>query len=94
MIDLQSFHRTVGITHSCLVAVSVYGTDSRSILDAVKVLGKNSSPHPAVVTINVATITDEELSNLHGAGVRGVRMNLHTRGDAIDQEAVHRALRR
>lgn len=88
VIDLQSLHRTIGITHSCLVAVSVYGTDSRSILDAVKVLGKSSSPHRAVVTIDVTTITDKELSNLHGAGVHGVRMKLHTRGDAIDREAV------
>ena len=86
--DLQSFHQSIGITHSCLVAVSVYGTDSRSILNALKVLGKDSSPHRAVVTIDPSSITDDELAHLHDAGVRGVRMNLQTTGDAFDRQAV------
>ncbi|KAH8178378.1 amidohydrolase domain-containing protein [Sarocladium implicatum] len=86
--DLQSFHREIGITHSCLVAVSVHGTDHRSILHALKVLGNESSPHRAVVTIDATKVSDEELSALHDAGVRGVRMNLHTRGDAVDRQAV------
>jgi predicted TIM-barrel fold metal-dependent hydrolase len=41
-----------------------------------------------VVTIDGTKVTDEELSALHDAGVRGVRMNLHTRGDAVDRRAV------
>lgn len=88
--DLQAFHESLGISRCCLVAVSVYGTDSRSIINALKVLNESNSPHRAVVSINVAFVSDKELSELHDAGVRGVRMNLHTTGDAIDKNMLRR----
>ena len=71
------------IAHVCLVAITVYGTDNRSILHALtrlKGMGR------AVVCIDPDTVTDSELSSMHALGVRGVRLTLRTRGEKLDQE--------
>ncbi|KAE8153536.1 hypothetical protein BDV25DRAFT_136829 [Aspergillus avenaceus] len=83
--SLQAFHRRVGIDHACLIAFSVYHTDHSSILDALSQLkGKGR----AVGCIDPKTITDDELQQLHRAGVRGIRLNMRTRGDPLNKAAV------
>lgn len=86
--DLRSFHNKLGISHPCLVAVSVYHTDSDSILSALSQLGDQGR---AVACIDPETISDSHLVILHRAGIRGVRLNLRTRGDALDEVAVRAA---
>ena len=54
---------------------SVYGTDNRAMLAALK-----SNPHQfrgvAVISSDPKEVSDQELSDLHAAGVRGLRCNI------------------
>lgn len=88
LASLQNFHQIHGIEHACLVAFSVYHTDYTSILDALSRLdGKGR----AVACIDPTTITKSELAMLHTAGVRGIRINMRTRGDVLDLTALKAA---
>lgn len=75
----------MGIENVCLVAVSVYGHDNRSIFDAMRNLSSDSR---AVVSFDPYTITEQELEKMHAAGVRGVRINLKTTAEAPSEEAL------
>ena len=86
--DLQQFHDRLGIAHPCLVAVSVYHTDSKPILYALQQIEDQGR---AVACIDPETTSDEQLQILHNAGIRGVRLNLKTRDDALNLEAVRSA---
>lgn len=81
MNDLLRFQSTQGVAHSCIVAFSVYKNDNSSILDALLRLGGRGR---AVACIDPETVTEEELCQLHEAGVRGVRINLKTTCTRID----------
>lgn len=71
--DLLKFENELGIDHICLVAISVYGTDNRLLLQSLRQLqGKGR----AVVSIDPETISDRELDEMHALGVRGIRINL------------------
>jgi predicted TIM-barrel fold metal-dependent hydrolase len=63
--------RTIGCDRAVLVQPSVYGTDNRCMVDALKG-GAFDFRGVAVVDANVP---DAELQSLHEAGVRGVRIN-------------------
>ena len=86
--SLLAFHQKLGIAHACIIAFSVYHTDSSSILDALSHLGGKGR---AVACIDPETATDQELQTLHLAGVRGIRLNLRTRSDAFNGAAVRSA---
>jgi predicted TIM-barrel fold metal-dependent hydrolase len=89
--DLLDFEAENGIAHVCLIAFSVYGTDNRSILDALtRLKGKGR----AVVAIDPDTISYAELNDMHKLGVRGVRMNLHTTSVKPDYESFVKTLRK
>jgi predicted TIM-barrel fold metal-dependent hydrolase len=62
----------MGIAHYVLVQPSVYGTDNRVLLDALRASGGR---HRGVVVIG-PDVGDSELDAMHEAGVRGVRFNL------------------
>jgi len=81
--DLLTFERSLGADHVCLVCMSVYGNDNRSLLDA---LARLKGRGRGVVSIDPATITDEELDLMHQHGVRGVRLNLKTTNKTLDKE--------
>ena len=76
LLDLVRFQASQGISHVCLVALSVYHTDNSSILEALASLKGRGR---AVACIDADTTTNDELERLHAAGVRGVRLNLKTR---------------
>jgi predicted TIM-barrel fold metal-dependent hydrolase len=78
---LDALHRRLGIERVVLVQPSVYGTDNRRLLDGLAALGSSAC---AVAVIDDAT-TDADLTRMHAAGVRGVRVNLSTSG--IDDPA-------
>jgi predicted TIM-barrel fold metal-dependent hydrolase len=85
----QDVHRALGIERGILVQPSVYGTDNRCQLDAIKQLGGRVR--------GVAVIAEDapagELDALHRGGIRGIRVNLETFGIA-DPAAASARLRR
>ena len=62
----------LGVERAVLVQPSVYGTDNRAMLAALRAAG----PGFRGVAVVEPTITEGEVAALHRAGVRGVRLNL------------------
>jgi predicted TIM-barrel fold metal-dependent hydrolase len=56
------------------VAVSVYGSDNRSLIDALR---RQNGTGRGIATVDL-DISDAELDEMHRVGVRGIRFNLHT----------------
>jgi len=71
----QSLLRMLRVDRAVLVQPSVYGTDNRAMLAALK-----SYPQQlrgiAVISNDPKAVSDDELSELHTAGVRGLRCNI------------------
>jgi 2-pyrone-4,6-dicarboxylate lactonase len=63
--DLLGFERNVIVQATC------HGADNRALVDALHAAGGRAR---GVATVR-DTVTDEELAELHAAGVRGVRFN-------------------
>lgn len=78
---LRELHRRLGISRVVLVQPSVYGTDNACMLEAIAALGPQHARGVAVV--DVAAIGEQDLWDLHEAGIRGVRLNLHVRGGGL-----------
>lgn len=74
--DLCALHRTLGIKRVVVVQPNPYLFDNRCLMAALDQLGADAR---GVVAID-ADATDDELSFMHAAGVRGVRLNLEARG--------------
>ena len=71
--DLLKFEEKLGIDHVCLVAISVYGTDNKLLLQSLRHLeGKGR----AVVSIDPGSTSDADLDEMHALGVIGVSINL------------------
>lgn len=68
----------LGLTRNVLVQASGYHTDNRCMLDALDSLGDLARG----VAVVDADIADAELKRFHAAGVRGVRINLVSVGQA------------
>lgn len=62
-----------GVANAVLVQPSVYGTDNRCLLQALRELGPQGR---AVAVVDPDRITDAELADLQAAGVVGMRVNL------------------
>lgn len=79
-----ALHSTLGVNRSVIVQPSVYGTDHRATLDAMRT-------YPAGRIRGVAvTGTDtppERLRELHDAGIRGTRVNVLFKGGASMADA-------
>lgn len=73
--NYQSLLNMLRVDRAVLVQPSVYGTDNRAMLAALKL-------HPekfrgiAVISTDPKVVSDQELLNLHAAGVRGLRCNI------------------
>ena len=71
----QALLSMLRVDRAVLVQPSVYGTDNSAMLAALQ-------SHPqkfrgvAVISSDPKTVTDEDLANLHAAGVRGLRCNI------------------
>ncbi|KYO51740.1 GntR family transcriptional regulator [Tistrella mobilis] len=63
---------TLGIQRAVIVQPSVYGTDNRATLDAIRAGG----PDFRGVVVVDENIDTAEMERMHEAGVRGVRINL------------------
>jgi len=75
---LQSFLGFHGLERVVVVQPSVYSTDNRCLAAALRQLGPATARGVAV--IDPSSVRDEELDELHSAGVRAVRANLKTVG--------------
>jgi predicted TIM-barrel fold metal-dependent hydrolase len=77
--DYVAMLRNNGCDRGVLVQPSVYGTDNRCMVDALRV-GLHQLRGIAVVA---ADVSDRELEDLHAAGVRGVRINLASETEGL-----------
>jgi predicted TIM-barrel fold metal-dependent hydrolase len=76
--ELRALHRALHISRVVIVQPSVYGTDNACTLDAIRRIGPAAR---GVAVIDEAT-PDAALDEMHRAGVRGLRVNLATGGQA------------
>jgi predicted TIM-barrel fold metal-dependent hydrolase len=88
--DYVRMLRTIGCERAVLVQPSVYRTDNRCMLDAMR-SGKFSFRGVAVIGEET---TDAELKDMHAAGVRGVRLNLASKGSGTRIDTALRVARR
>src|SRR6185436_16787534 len=69
--DYRKMLDTLGVERAVLVQPSVYGTDNRAMLDAMKA----DRARLRGVAVVADDISAGELTRMHKAGVRGVRVN-------------------
>jgi len=81
--QLLAMHQSLGMSRVVLVQPSVYGTDNACLLHAIERIGKARARGVAVVDLN--TVSDDTLAQLHAGGVRGIRLNLHVNSEAGGQ---------
>ena len=74
--EMRRLHRALHTTRVVIVQPSVYGTDNRCTLDAIKRLGSNAR---GIAVIDEQT-TSAALEELDRGGIRGIRINLATVG--------------
>jgi 2-pyrone-4,6-dicarboxylate lactonase len=77
--DYVHMLQTIGCTRAVIVQPSCYGTDNSATLDALR-SGLFAFRGVAVIA---GSESDAELAAMHEAGVRGVRLNLHTAGAVL-----------
>ncbi|HEY2645919.1 MAG TPA: amidohydrolase family protein [Candidatus Acidoferrales bacterium] len=75
--ELESLHKALHVSRVTVVQTTVYGTDNRGVLDAIKKLGSRAR---GVVVID-DKIPDSALDEMDHAGIRGIRLNLETAGE-------------
>jgi predicted TIM-barrel fold metal-dependent hydrolase len=77
--ELNRIRESLDLSRVVLVQPSVYGTDNRCLLDALATLGPEIARGVAV--IDPETVSDVTLKKLYDSGVRGVRVNLESKGE-------------
>ena len=82
--------RTIGCERAVIVQPSVYGTDNRCTVDALR---SGKFPFRGVAVIDDKT-TDSELEDMHRAGVRGIRLNLKSKGSTAVLDSAARLAQR
>ncbi len=70
--DYRRMLAAIGVERAVLVQPSIYGTDNTAMLDALQAAG----PQFRGVAVVADDVSEHELNRLHGAGVRGVRVNI------------------
>ncbi len=81
--DYVRMLKTIGCERAVIVQPSVYATDNRAMLDALR---SGLFPFRGVAVVR-GDITDRELQTMHEAGVRGIRVNLSSKtpGMTLDE---------
>jgi predicted TIM-barrel fold metal-dependent hydrolase len=85
---LLALQKAMGLDRVVIVQPSVYGTDNGATLDGLRQLGPRRARGVAVIG---ADTTPQALDAMHGAGIRGIRVNLET-GGITDPAAAARIL--
>lgn len=78
----------LGFSRSVIVQATCHGADNRALVDALQASGGLAR---GVATVR-DTVSDEELQQLHAAGVRGVRFNFVRRLVDPKPDAYYRAI--
>ncbi len=68
----RAVQKRLGMHRNMVVTPSTYGTDNRCMLDALRRFGNDARGVAVVDT----SITQAQLADMHGAGVRAIRFNL------------------
>src|SRR5579862_6984500 len=76
--EMRALHRALHTERVVIVNPSVYGTDNSCTLDAIKQLGPSAR---AIAVIDEET-PNERLDEMAAGGVRGIRLNFETFGQA------------
>jgi predicted TIM-barrel fold metal-dependent hydrolase len=76
--ELRALHRRLHISRVVIIQPSVYGTDNACTLDAIRRIGPTAR---GVAVIDAAT-PDTALDEMNRAGIRGLRVNIATGGQA------------
>ena len=87
--DYRPLQQRLGTSRVVVVQPSSYGTDNRLLIEALDQLGPTSRG----IAVVDQTVTDDELSQLASAGVRGLRFNI-ARAGAIRVEMIEPLARR
>jgi len=74
--SLNVLHNSIGVERVVIVHPSPYGADNACLLWALRTIGERARG----VAVIDDTTSDQTLSALHSAGVRGTRLNLETIG--------------
>ena len=78
--DLIHLHQTLGIDRVVFTQPSVYGVDNSAILKGMKVLNEKIPNKARGVCAIKMDASENFLQELHGQGIRGVRLNLDNKG--------------
>ncbi|EXK86418.1 hypothetical protein FOQG_09690 [Fusarium oxysporum f. sp. raphani 54005] len=70
----------LGCSHMVLIQPSVYGNDNTLLIDTLKAFGPNRAL--GVIVFDVANTSAAQLQEWNDLGVRGVRLNFQSTGDA------------
>lgn len=86
--ELFALRDHLGFTRNVIVQATCHGADNRALVDALRTAGDRAR---GVATVR-DTVSDAELSDLHAAGVRGVRFNFVRRLVDPKPDAYYRAI--
>ena len=78
--DLIHLHHTLGIDRVVFTQPSVYGVDNSAILKGMNVLNEKIPNKARGVCAIKMDASENFLQELHGQGIRGVRLNLDNKG--------------
>ena len=78
--DLIHLHQTLGIDRVVFTQPSVYGVDNSAILKGMNVLNEKFPNKARGVCAIKMDASENFLQELHGQGIRGVRLNLDNKG--------------
>ncbi|SAK79887.1 amidohydrolase 2 [Caballeronia hypogeia] len=84
--ELQRFHSAIGVQRTVLIQPSVYGIDNSCLVNALEQLGANARG----IAVIDGSFSDQQLDDLIGAGVVGVRINLEVGKDRNFNAAINR----
>src|SRR5690348_13024772 len=73
--ELEALHKSLHIGRVVVIQPSVYAADNSATLDAMRRMGPSRARGVAVIDKSTSAAVIDEM---HVAGVRGVRLNLHT----------------
>lgn len=74
--DLRAHLARIGFRRAVIVQPSFYGTDNRCLLDALREMEGDARG----IAVLDPSVSDAELARMDEAGVRGIRLNLESRG--------------
>lgn len=84
--DLRRFHEAIHVRRVVCVQPSVYGTDNACLIDALKQLGADARG----IAVIDGSFSGQQIDDLAGMGVVGVRINLEVGKDRNSGNAIRR----